>query len=150
MIDGIEAFAMTDHKKIIVDEDWKAQVQAEKEAAAKSRASDAPKGRGTTDQVNLGDAPMPPASLEMLLTTLATEALVALGEVPHPATGKVQYHPHQSKYLIDTFDMLRQKTKGNLTAAEQQAIDSVLHQLRMIFVEKMNQLQPASTAPGSA
>jgi hypothetical protein len=141
---------MTDDKKIIIDEDWKAQVQAEKEAAAKSRASNAPKGGSTAEPYDLGDAPMPPASLELLLTTFATEALVALGEVPHPATGKVQYHPHQAKYLIDTIDVLRQKTKGNLTAAEQQAIDSVLHQLRMIFVEKMNQSQPAATAPGSA
>ena len=29
---------MPDDKKIIIDEDWKAQVQAEKEAAAKSRS----------------------------------------------------------------------------------------------------------------
>ena len=33
---------------------------------------------------------MPPASFEMLLTTLATEALMALGQVPHPITGKVE------------------------------------------------------------
>ena len=149
-IDEIEAFAMTDDKKLIIDEDWKSQVQAEKEAAARSRNSEAPKGGGTADQYDLDDAPMPPASLELLLTTLATEALVALGEVPHPATGKVQYLPHQAKYLIDTIDVLRQKTTGNLTAPEQQTIDSLLHQLRMIFVEKLNQSQPAAAAPGSA
>ena len=140
---------MTDDKKIIIDEDWKAQVQAEKEAASKNRPEDGTKGTSSADLHDIGDVPMPPASLELLLTTLATEALVALGEVPHPATGKVQYQPHQAKYLIDTVDVLRQKTKGNLTAAEQQAIDSLLHQLRMIFVEKMNQSQPAAAAPGS-
>jgi hypothetical protein len=36
--------------------------------------------------------------------------------------------------VIDTVDVLRQKTKGNLTASEEEAIDSLLHQLRMLFV----------------
>jgi hypothetical protein len=31
--------------------------------------------------------------------------------------------------------MLQHKTKGNLTPHEQQAIDSLLHQLRMAFIE---------------
>jgi hypothetical protein len=116
-------------------------VQAQKHAAAESQRGDKMKDAGPQE---LGDVPMPPASLEMLLTTLATEALVAVGEVAHPATGKVQYLPNQAKYLIDTIDMLRQKTRGNLTPAEQQTIDSLLHQLRMIFVSKINQPQSAS------
>jgi Domain of unknown function (DUF1844) len=84
-----------------------------------------------------------------LLSTLATEALVALGEMAHPATGNARLYPNQAKYLIDTIDMLRQKTKGNLTAAEQQTIDSLLHQLRMLFVGKMSESKPASNPVGS-
>jgi hypothetical protein len=139
---------MADVKKIIIDEDWKAQVQAEKDAAAKSQRAEPGQAAGSAGPRDVGDMPMPPASLEMLLTTLATEALVALGEVPHPATEKVQVHPNQAKYLIDTIDVLRQKTKGNLTTAEQQTIDSLLHQLRMIFLSKLNQAQSASGAAG--
>ena len=131
--------AMPDEKKLIIDEDWKSQVQAVKEAAAKvvpasaggqhaaSSASEVPR--------DSGDIQMPPASLELLITTLATEALVALGQVPHPATGEAHVHRNQAKYLIDTIDVVRQKTKGNLTPDEQQMIDSVLHQLRMVFLE---------------
>ena len=78
---------------------------------------------------------MPPASFEMLLTTLATEALMALGQVPHPITGKVEVKRNQAKFLIDTVDVLRQKTAGNLTNSEQQVIDSLLHQMRLVFVE---------------
>ena len=70
---------------------------------------------------------MPPASFELLLTTLATEALVALGQVPHPITGKTQAQRNQAKFLIDTVDVLRQKTAGNLTNSEQQVIDSLLY-----------------------
>jgi hypothetical protein len=126
---------MADEKTIIVDEDWKSRVLAEKEAASASQPVASDKVR-RSDGEDFGDVPMPPASLEVLLSTLATEALVSLGEVPHPATGKLQVHCNQAKYLIDTIDVIQQKTKGNLTPVEQQTIDNLLYQLRMIFVSK--------------
>jgi hypothetical protein len=129
---------MPDEKKIIIDEDWKARVQAEKEEAAKSTPV-ATESVGRQEPFDAGDPPMPPATLELLLSTLATEALIALGEVPHPATGKVERRQNQAKYLIDTIDVLRQKTTGNLTPGEQQAFDGLLHQLRMMFVGAANQ-----------
>jgi hypothetical protein len=128
---------MADEKKIIIDEDWKSQVQAEKEAAAKARPADEPSGvaEGAPPQGDAGDSPMPAASLELLLTMLATEALVALGQMPHPATGQVQVHPSQAKYLIDTIEVLKAKTEGNLTPGEQQLMEMLLHQLRMVYVD---------------
>jgi hypothetical protein len=139
---------MADDKKIIIDEDWKSQVQAEKEAAAKAKPADAPRSAATASG-NLDDMPMPPASFELLLTMLATEALVALGQVPHPATGQVQTHRNQAKYLIDMVEMLRNKTQGNLTPGEQQLIESLLHQLRLVFVETANQAPAAAEAAKS-
>ena len=145
---------MPDDKKLIIDEDWKTQVQAEKEAAAKKTvASDAagepalaggekPPAAATSDP-NDHDPPMPPASFEMLVSTLATETLAALGQFPHPATGKSEVYANQAQYLIDTLDVLRQKCQGNLTTAEQQMIESVLHQLRMVFVAVANHQGPA-------
>ena len=64
---------------------------------------------------------MPPASLEMLVTTLVTEAMISLGQIPHPHTGEVMFQPQQAKYLIDMIDMLREKTKGNVTPDETRA-----------------------------
>jgi hypothetical protein len=129
---------MADDKKIIIDEDWKSQVQAEKEEAAKAKpatSTSSEPAAAATEPSEGADLPMPPASFEMLLTTLATEALVALGQVPHPATGKIEVHRNQAKFLIDTVDILKQKTAGNLTTSEQQVLDSLLHQLRMVFVQ---------------
>ena len=129
---------MAEDKKIIIDEDWKAQVEAEREQAAKAKS--APAATPTPDAADVDssetiDPPMPPASFELLLTTLATEALVALGQIPHPVTGKIQAQRNQAKFLIDTVDVLRQKTAGNLSNSEQQVIDSLLHQMRLVFVE---------------
>ncbi len=126
---------MADEKKIIIDEDWKSQVQAEKEQAAKPK----PAGAASAESSATTDPPMPPASFELLLTTLATEALAALGQVPHPVTGKAQTQRNQAKFLIDTIDVLQEKTTGNLTAAEQELLDSLLHQMRMVFIQTADQ-----------
>jgi hypothetical protein len=124
---------MAEEKKIIIDEDWKSRVEAEKKQAAgqPSTGDDTgPSAGGTPPE----DVPMPPASFGLLLTTLATEALMAMGQLPHPMTGQTQKHRHQARYLIDTIDMLREKTKGNLTEQEQEMLDTLLHQLRMAFI----------------
>jgi hypothetical protein len=132
---------MADDKKIIIDEDWKSQVQAERHEAAKAKSAAATPNESSSaaaakpESSDAADPPMPPASFEMLLTTLATEALVALGEVPHPISGETHVHRNQAKFLIDTVDILKQKTAGNLSDSEQQVLDSLLHQLRMVFVQ---------------
>ena len=119
---------MPEEKKIIVDEDWKSKVRAEKESFEKESEKPQPEADDPHDP------PMPPASLEMLLTTLATEAMMALGQIPHPTMGKMLFQPNQAKFLIDTIGVLKEKTSGNLTTAETQAIDNLIHQLRMVYI----------------
>ncbi|TWT99409.1 hypothetical protein Pla108_03460 [Botrimarina colliarenosi] len=136
---------MSEEKKIFIDEDWKAQVEREKEAAAEPKAASepgdvSPRSEAQTPPTNVGgspdpdDPPMPAASIGMLMSSLATEALLSLGQFPHPVTGETKARPNQAKYLIDTLAMLKEKTTGNLTSDEALALDDVLHQLRMAFV----------------
>jgi hypothetical protein len=120
---------MSEEKKIIVDEDWKSQVQAEKEALEHQKT---PQPRSPDH--NGADPQMPPASFEMLLSTLATEAMMSLGQLPHPVTGQMVYQPNQAKYLIDTIEVLQQKTNGNLSPLEETGIENLLHQLRMAYL----------------
>src|SRR6476661_2887081 len=129
---------MADDKNLIIDEDWKSQVEAERAEAAKATPAATETPAANEDSAELADPPFPPASFELLLTTLATEALVALGQVPHPATGKMEARRNQAKFLIDTVDVLRQKTAGNLTPTEQEILDSLLHQMRLVFVQTAN------------
>lgn len=121
--------------KIIIDEDWKAQVEAEKEAAKKGPAAREPSAaEATSGSATDDDPPLPPASFSMLVSSLATEAMMALGQLPHPVTGQVTPRHNQAKYLIDTLDMLREKTLGNVSAEESAGVEELLHQLRMAFV----------------
>ena len=130
---------MSEEKKIFVDEDWKSKVAAEREAQQRQEPA------SQTEAAAPADPQMPPASLEMLLSTLATEAMMALGQIPHPITGEATYHPNQAKYLIDTIEVLEEKTKGNVSPIEAKAMENLLHQLRMVFVAG-----PPATSPQDA
>lgn len=141
-------------KKIIVDEDWKSRVEAEREADQEAKAAaDRAAAEGAEVESEGAAAelppsgPMPDASFEMLLTTLAAEAMVALGQVANPITGEASVNLDQAKYFIDTLQILREKTTGNLTEQEASALQMLLGQLQMAFVSVKDQ-SPA-TAPDS-
>lgn len=115
-------------KKIIIDEDWKSQVAAEKEALeqGQQQPGDATKAADAAE--------MPQASFSMLVSMLATEAMIGLGQLPHPVTGEATAAPEHATYFIDTLGMLDEKTKGNLTPEEARMMEDLLHQLRLAFV----------------
>jgi hypothetical protein len=69
-----------------------------------------------------------------LASTLAMQAMVSLGLVPHPASGKAEFRADEAKHLIDMLQMLRDKTEGNRTAEETATFDHLLHELRLGYV----------------
>ena len=81
-----------------------------------------------------GQGKMPPATLASLITILGTQSLMALGEIPDPASGKPLVDLEQAQHFIDLLAMLDAKTAGNRTTEESQLLEDVLHQLRMMYV----------------
>ena len=111
--------------KIIVDDDWKSQVAAEKEKLRKEVDKQEKSG---------GKPQMPPASFATLLSMLATQVMASLGQFPDPTDGKTHVDKVIAKHLIDTIAMLEEKTKGNLSEDEAKMLDELLHQMRILFV----------------
>ncbi len=126
--------------KIIVDEDWKSRVEAEKLAAASMSKSAEPQATEPAAAGATGDVgrprEMPPATLSFLITTLATQAMVAMGDVTIPISGKTEVRLPEARHFIDALAMLEQKTAGNRTPEESALLDGFLHQLRMAFIEQ--------------
>ncbi len=85
------------------------------------------------------DIPLPAPSLIALVSGLASQAMVSLGVFPNPITGQTTMMLHQAKHLIDTVELLFEKTNGNRSDEETQTIDSVLHELRMVYVAAQNE-----------
>lgn len=138
---------MSDDKpKIIVDSDWKAQAQAEKERLAAKEAASKPASKaGATPGAPAGAAGAPGAAqdpeggevslFEELLRMLASQALLYMGAFPDPSTGQAILSPEMAKLHIDMLGMIEEKTKNNLTAEESQMLRSYTHELRMQYVE---------------
>jgi hypothetical protein len=127
-------------KKIIVDEDWKSQVEREREEALKTPAgTDSGAGTESGDASSSDraarEADLPPASLSYLASSLYFQASIFLGLMPNPANNKLEKNISAARHAIDMLEVLQQKTEGNRTADETDEIEAMLHQLRMAFVQ---------------
>jgi hypothetical protein len=67
--------------------------------------------------------------------SLASSAMMHLGLVPYPETGKAEKQLPMAKQTIDILALLEEKTRGNLTAEESKLLETVLYDLRIRFVE---------------
>jgi hypothetical protein len=125
--------------KIIVDSDWKEQVAKEKEATQEIETTEeAASGDEFVpkegDQDAAGFPPPPPASFEILVSMMFTQAMSMLGHIPDPAGAEIPVNKPYAKHTIDTLEMLGEKTKGNLTDEESAMLSEALHALRMAYV----------------
>jgi hypothetical protein len=79
---------------------------------------------------------LPEPNFTTFVLSLASSALVHLGETPEPDSG--QYTPNLplAKHTIDILAMLEKKTAGNLAAEETRIIEHMLCQLRLAYVAK--------------
>ncbi len=134
------------------DEDWKKTVAEERERLREQKEeparpegepaqepSEQPEAGAETDEAAEADEPqprrLPEPDFRTFLAGLYTQTLMALGEVEHPVTKEKCKALPEASFLIDTIDMLRDKTEGNLTSDEQGYLNALLHDLRMRYVE---------------
>ena len=141
---------MADESPVVrkrVDESWKEQVDKEKTqstgADAPAPAAAAAAADGSADQAaaptTSGEAgPEAPieARFDVFLSGLGMDALIGLGDLPHPATKKRSVNLVHAKYLIDLLGLIEDRTKGNLKPDESQLLGDLLYQLRMRYLNK--------------
>jgi len=139
--------------KLVVDSDWKEQVEQEKRQALEKEqqaAADQPAAGETANESVPGDVAadatatttsadqsaqgLPPAGMEYLLSMLMSQAMAYMGAVPELAGEDFEVNKPLAKHAIDTLEVLEEKTKGNLTEHESKMMGEVLHVLRMTYV----------------
>ena len=77
---------------------------------------------------------LPAVTFSAFVLSIASSALVHLGEVPDPESGQTMRNLEVAKHNIDVLSMLRDRTVGNLDADEMRLIDAVLYELRLKYV----------------
>ncbi|MBK9118213.1 MAG: DUF1844 domain-containing protein [Phycisphaerales bacterium] len=117
-------------KKIIVDDDWKAEAQREKERLAQQEEA---------------AQELPDPSFPELLNMIVMQAVAGMGLMATPDGQRMPPNLPIAKHFIDMLQVLEDKTKGNLTDEEKRLLDQVLYEMRMTFV----QVAGAGGVPGS-
>ena len=83
-----------------------------------------------------------------LVISLAAATMQHLGKTLSPVTNKIEKNLPAAQSTIDMLDMLEAKTKGNLSEAESKLLKSILAELKLNYVETMNE-KPAESAPAN-
>jgi hypothetical protein len=121
-----------EEKKIIVDDDWKAEAKREKERAA---------------QEAVRTEPLPSPAFGELVNIIVMQAMAGLGLLRGPGGESLPPNLEVAKHFIDLLQLLDDKTKGNLTPDEKRLLDQVLYETRMTFVQMAGGGVPGA-APG--
>ncbi len=79
---------------------------------------------------------VPEASFSSLVLFLTTIASQHLGVVKNPLADKVEKNLELAKYTIDSLDMLREKTKGNLTKEEEELLENIINSLKLSYARE--------------
>ena len=77
---------------------------------------------------------LPKVTFSTFVMSLASSALVHLGEVPDPETGKTERNEELARHTIDVLSMIDEKIRGGLSDEESGLLRDVLYELRMKFV----------------
>lgn len=123
--------------KIFIDEDWKAQVEREREQAREKETEEG--GKGPDEELEEAGLSL----FDYLVSTLAAQTMMALGLMAEEGQKQVYVDLGAARHLVDSLVMLREKTKGNLTEDEQKNLDEAVSELQRVFAVRAQQVREA-------
>lgn len=74
------------------------------------------------------------------ISALVNSGMQQLGKIMNPVTGKMEKSMEGSQATIELISMLKEKTKGNLTANEESVICDGLANLQLNYADEVNRI----------
>lgn len=74
------------------------------------------------------------ASFSMIIMSIASSAAMSLGLTPTPE-GKTEIDKNMARFNIDLLNILKDKTKNNLTEDESELLEHILRDLQLKFIQ---------------
>lgn len=79
---------------------------------------------------------LPEINFATFIFSLNTSALMHLGVLEDPVSGKKVKNLAMGKQTIDILSMMEEKTKGNLSKEEESMLKNILYDLKIIYVKE--------------
>ncbi|NQT10342.1 MAG: DUF1844 domain-containing protein [Desulfobacteraceae bacterium] len=136
---------MTKEDKGFIIKDRRAFAEGNQEIDERKKDKKESSGEEVKDQAQKESSPedkqgpeihLPEINFATFIISLNASALVHLGVIEDPASGKKVKSLAIGKQTIDILSMLEEKTKGNLTTEEENMLKNVLYDLRIIYVKE--------------
>ena len=130
-------FSPDGQKAESADEETPAAPQEEEQAASSTEETRETEA-AETSQTDESDEqpPMPEINFATFVVSLNASALLHLGAIEDPTTGKTDKNLPMAKQTIDILNLLEEKTTGNLSKDEENLLKSILYDLRIIYVKE--------------
>lgn len=110
-------------------------IEDKKESSGKE-VKDQAKKDTTPEEKQEPEIHLPEINFATFIISLNASALVHLGVIDDPASGKKVKNLAIGKQTIDILSMMEEKTKGNLTTEEENMLKNILYDLRIIYVKE--------------
>lgn len=81
------------------------------------------------------EAEAPDARFAAFVYFQAQNGGLFLGKIPNPATGEPSVNLRAAHSVVDSLEMLSEKTKGNLNPSEEKLLNLAVDNLRRLFDE---------------
>jgi len=134
---------MPDKKDFIVKDrrtfakgDEETEIKEEKAEPAEEDAKTEEPEKAAAPDKDTEDFQLPEINFATFIFSLNSSALMHLGVIEDPGTGKNVKNLPIAKQTIDILGMLKEKTQGNLTEDEANMLKHILYDLRMIYVKE--------------
>lgn len=110
--------------------------EASEGTEAKSCGCKGAGGKDDAADASRAKIPLPKVDFSTFVLSIASTALLQLGEVPNPENGKLEMDLILAKHSIDVLDMIKEKICTGLNEDESRLLDGVLYELHMKYVIK--------------
>ena len=78
------------------------------------------------------------------VSILTNAGMQQMGKIMNPVTGKTDKNLEAARATIDLISMLKEKTRGNLTANEEEVISNALANLQLNYADEVNRMEKES------
>ena len=99
-------------------------------------AGDTPSAEASPENV-CDEVEFPELNFSTFILSLSTSVLVSLGELPDPISNQKWINLPVAKQTITIIEILKEKSKGNLTPEEERLVEEMLYDLRLKYVESV-------------
>ena len=125
------------------------EIEAEEKAAPAAKSGGkppltSPSGAAAEPSPVSQEAATANPNWRLLVDFLLQNAAFMLGN-PDPRTGQSMLDLEGARYMIDLFDVLREKTRSNLTLEEEQLLTDVIGKLKLAYMDVTKATAAAAT-----